>query len=138
MIRVDGAAAAGAVPVRFIGAEGHGVVYLDQAEAQRGADLAGCRFRLARLTRPVPVPLQTMALAGQRLEVPADGQARFRDQFYPRLRQTATVISSDGSFTPPVISDPTLVLSASYGDGHDVEVNWAWEYQVGDSRFRAG
>ena len=138
VIRVDGAAAAGAVPVRFIGAEGHGVVYLDQAEAQRGADLAGCRFRLARLTRPVPVPLQTMALAGQRLEVPADGQARFRDQFYPRLRQTATVISSDGSFTPPVISDPTLVLSASYGDGHDVEVNWAWEYQVGDSRFRAG
>jgi superfamily II DNA or RNA helicase len=143
VIRVDGAPAQGAVPVRFIGTEGHGVVYLDQAEAQRridlgGADLASCRFRLARLARPVPAQLQEMALAGQRLEVPAAGQARFRDQFYPRLRQTATVISSDGSFTPPVISDPTLVLSASYGDGHDVEVNWAWEYQVGDSRFRAG
>ncbi|MGH3195628.1 MAG: SNF2-related protein [Streptosporangiaceae bacterium] len=138
VIRVEGAAAQGAVPVRFIGSEGHGVVYLDQAEAQRGADPSGCRFRLARLARPAPAQLQEMALAGQRLDVPAAGQARFRDQFYPRLRQTATVISSDGSFTPPVISDPTLVLSASYGDGHDVEVSWAWEYQVGDSRFRAG
>jgi superfamily II DNA or RNA helicase len=138
VIRVDGAAAPGAVPVRFIGTEGHGVIYIDQADAQRGADPASCRFRLARLARPVPAPLQTMALASQRLEVPLAGQARFRDQFYPRLRQTATVISSDGSFTPPVISDPTLVLNASYGDGHDVEVSWVWEYQVGDSRFRAG
>ena len=49
----------------------------------------------------------------------------------------ATVISSDGSFTPPVISDPTLVLRASYGDGHDVHVDWEWAYQVGDSRVRA-
>ena len=49
----------------------------------------------------------------------------------------ATVISSDGSFTPPVISDPTLVLRASYGNGHDVQVDWEWAYQVGDSRLRA-
>ena len=42
-----------------------------------------------------------------------------RDEYYPRLRQTATVISSDDSFTPPEISGPMLVLSASYGDGHD-------------------
>src|SRR6266567_2312398 len=47
------------------------------------------------------------------------------------------VISSDGSFTPPVISDPTLVLRASYGDGHDVQVDWEWAYQVGDSQLRA-
>ena len=78
-----------------------------------------------------------MALAGQRLTVPAVGQTQFRDRFYPRLRQMATVISSDGSFTPPVISDPTLVLRASYGDGHDVQVDWEWAYQVGDSQLRA-
>ncbi len=47
------------------------------------------------------------------------------------------MISSDDSFIPPVISDPTLVLRASYGDGHHVEVNWEWAYQVGDSQFRA-
>ena len=42
------------------------------------------------------------------------------------------MISSDGSFTPPVISDPTLVLRASYGDGHESEVDWEWAYQVGE------
>ena len=137
VIRVEGTDAEGAVPVRFIGTKGHGLVYLDQAEAQRSADPAGWRFRLARLSREVPAELQAMTLAGQRLEVPAAEQARFRDTFYPRLRQTATLISSDGSFIPPAIPDPTLVLRASYGDGHDVQVGWEWAYQVGDSRFRA-
>ena len=126
-----------AVPVRFIGTEGHGVVYLDRAEAQRSADPGSWRFRLARLGQAVPAQLQEMALAGQRLTVPAAEQTRFRDRFYPRLRQMATVISSDGSFTPPVISDPTLVLRASYGDGHDVQVDWEWAYQVGGSHVRA-
>ena len=137
VIRVEGTDAEGAVPVRFIGTKGHGLVYLDQAEAQRSADPAGWRFRLARLSREVPAELQAMTLAGQRLEVPAAEQARFRDTFYPRLRQTATLISSDSSFIPPAIPDPTLVLRASYGDGHDVQVGWEWAYQVGDSRFRA-
>ena len=125
------------VPVRFIGTEGHGVVYLDRAEAQRSADPGSWRFRLARLVQAVPAQLQEMALAGERLTVPAAEQARFRDRFYPRLRQMATVISSDGSFTPPVISGPNLVLRASYGDGHDVQVDWDWAYQVGGSQLRA-
>src|SRR6266699_4600959 len=141
-IRVDGpysegTDAEGAVPVRFIGTDGHGVFYLDRAQAQRSADPGSWRFRLARLAQAVPAQLQEMALAGQRLTVPAAGHTQFRDRFYPRLRQMATVISSDGSFTPPVISDPTLVLRASYGDGHDVQVDWEWAYQVGDSQLRA-
>ena len=142
VIRLDGPDSEGSEPedavlVRFIGTEGHGVVYLDRAEAQRSAEPGSRRFRLARLAQAVPAQLQEMALAGQRLTVPATEQTRFRDLFYPRLRQMATVISSDGSFTPPVISDPTLVLRASYGDGHDVQVDWEWAYQVGDSQVRA-
>jgi superfamily II DNA or RNA helicase len=125
------------VPVRFIGTEGHGLVFVGRGEEQRSADPASWRFGLARLGRPVPGPLQEMALAGERLNVPAGEQDAFLGRFYPRLRQAATVTSSDGSFTPPVVSGPTLVLRASYGDGHDVEVNWDWAYQVGDSRFRA-
>src|SRR5271165_5918458 len=109
VIHVDSPEGEAVVPVRFIGTEGHGVVYLDQAEAQRSAVPASWRFRLARLAQAVPA----------------------------QLRQMATVISSDGSFTPPVISDPTLVLRASYGDGHDVQVDWEWAYQVGDSHLRA-
>ena len=125
-----------AVPVTFIGPEGHGTVCIDHAEAA-GGEPGSWRFRLARLARPVPEPLQRMALAGESLEVPAAQEARFRDQYYPRLRHTATVISSDESFMPPRISGPSLVLHADYCDGHELEVSWEWAYQVGDSPLRA-
>ncbi|MGH8881806.1 MAG: SNF2-related protein, partial [Stackebrandtia sp.] len=119
----------------FIGSEGHGVVYIDRTEVQTIADHGEWHLRLAKLARPVPAQLQRMAVERQRLEIPAAEQARFRDEYYPRLRHTATVISSDESFTPPPISDPTLVLRASYGGEHDLDVSLQWAYEVGDSRW---
>jgi hypothetical protein len=123
------------VPVAFIGAEGHGAVCIDPAEA--AGESGSWRFRLARLARPVPPPLQRMALGGESLDVPAAEEPRFRDRYYPRLRQAAAVISSDGSFTPPVIGGPDLVLRARYCSGHELEVSWEWAYRVGDSPQRA-
>jgi superfamily II DNA or RNA helicase len=136
LIRV-GEASTGVRPLAFIGSQAHGLVYVDAAEARRGGDYTGWRFRLARLAKTVPRQLQEMALAGQQLQVPAAEQSRFRDEYYPRLRHTAAVISSDGTFAPPEISGPALVLSASYGDSHDVDTSWAWAYQVGDAQVRA-
>ena len=124
-----------AVPLAFIGAEGHGVVWVEAAEAA-GGEPGSWRFQLARLTRPVPPPLQRMALAGESLQVPAAEEPRFRDRYYPRLRHAAAVISSDGSFSPPAISGPDLVLRARYHGGHDLEVSWEWAYRVGDSPLR--
>jgi superfamily II DNA or RNA helicase len=128
---------ADAVPVAFIGSEGHGLVYVDQASAAAGGDPGGWRFRLAKLGRDVPQQLQRMALADQALEVPGSEWPRFRDGYYPRLRRAVTVISSDESFTPPEISGPDLVLRACYGPGHDLEVSWEWAYRVGESPLRA-
>ena len=125
-----------AVPVAFLGAEGHGAVCIAHAQAAAGGEPGSWRFRLARLARPVPPPLQRMALGGESLDVPAAEEPRFRDRYYPRLRQAAALISSDGSFTPPVISGPDLVLRARYGGGHELEVSWEWAYQVGDSPLR--
>jgi superfamily II DNA or RNA helicase len=133
VIRVDGAAA---VPLAFIGSEGHGLVYADPQQVQRGGDYASWRFGLARLEPGVPRALQQLALATRPLEVPAAELERFRDDYYPRLRQAVTVTSSDGSFTPPRISAPTLVLQANYGQGHELEVSWAWAYQLGDRQVR--
>ena len=124
-----------AVPVVFIGAEGHGAVYVDRAQA--AAESRNWRFRLARLAQVVPPPLQRMALGGEPLAVPAAGEARFREWYYPRLRQAADLISSDGSFTPPAISGPDLILLARYGSGHELELSWEWAYQVADSPLRA-
>src|SRR6202035_5389558 len=125
---------ADAVPLRFVGTEGHGVIYADRAHAPHG-ELT--RFRLARLTHPVPAQLQHLALADERLVVPPAGQAAFLSRYYPRLRRMAPVISSDGSFTPPRISEPRLVLSARYFGAHDVDLRWEWAYQVGDAELRA-
>jgi len=122
------------VPVRFIGAEGHGVVLAEPAQARWPQP---ANFWLARLAAPVPRQLQQLALAEERLVVPPAGQAAFLSRYYPRLRRMAGVISSDGSFTPPRISGPQLVLSAAYCGAHDLEIRWDWAYQVGDTEVRA-
>jgi superfamily II DNA or RNA helicase len=126
---------ADAVPLRFIGSEGHGVIYTDRGQANHG-ELA--RFRLARLAHPVPAQLQHLALVDERLVVPESGQAAFLSKYYPRLRRMAAVTSSDGSFTAPEISEPALVVRAAYARGHRVEVRWEWAYQVGGTELRAG
>jgi hypothetical protein len=129
-----------AIPLRFIGNEGHGVVYADRATAAgRGAGGQGelARFRLARLTHPVPAQLQHLALADERLVIPEAGQAAFLSRYYPRLRRQATVTSSDGSFTAPEISGPGLVVRAAYARGHHVDIRWEWSYQVGGTELRA-
>jgi superfamily II DNA or RNA helicase len=132
-IRVEGSSDIVA-PVAFIGSEGHGLVYADLDDTERG-EPGTWPLRLARLTRPVPAPLQEMARGASQLVVPADGEARFRDEYYPRLRHTATVISSDGSFTPPRICGPVLLLRAAYRPGHELDLCWEWAYQIGDSRL---
>jgi superfamily II DNA or RNA helicase len=125
---------ADAVPLRFIGGEGHGVVYADRAQASHG-ELA--RFRLARLAHPVPAQLQHLALVDERLVVPESGQAAFLSKYYPRLRRMAAVTSSDGSFTAPEISQPALVVHAAYARNHRLDVRWEWAYQVGGTELRA-
>jgi superfamily II DNA or RNA helicase len=133
MIHIDGSYR-DAAPIRFIGADGHGVVYIDRVEVQGIADHRDWHIRLARFATTVPPRLQRMMLENRHLEIPEADQFRFRDEFYPRLRQLATIISSNESFAPPVISDPTLVLRASYGAAHDLEIGWEWEYEIGGVR----
>ena len=133
---IDAGAGKSAVPVAFIGDEAHGAVCVDRAQAT-GADPRSWRFRLVRLTQSVPPGLQRMALEGGPLAVPTAGETRFRDWYYPRLRQAATLICSDGSFSPPAISGPELVLEARYESDHELELSWEWAYRIGDSPLRA-
>jgi superfamily II DNA or RNA helicase len=125
-----------AVPLLFLGREGHGVVHVPRDEIQRGADPSGWRFRLARLATPAPPALRRMALQGRGLAVPGSERSRFLGEFFPRLSRLAPVVSSDASFDPPPIAPPTLVARASYGDGHDLALEWEWAYEAGDARRR--
>jgi superfamily II DNA or RNA helicase len=130
----------------FIGSAGHGVIYA-QLERPDGSELGGLdlsqfdltrsTFRLARLTGltgVVPGELQRLALEGQRLEIPAAELSGFRDTYYLRLRQLAATTSSDGSFAPPEVKGPTLLVRAHYYGGHDVETTWEWQYQIGEEK----
>lgn len=120
-LRVDGATAR---PLAFIGASGHGAVYDDGG------------LRLARLDKPAPEALQRMALGDQPLVIPAGEAPRFAADYYPRLRRIAAITSSDGSFTPPTIVGPALVLRADYQDDHLLELTWEWAYRLDDSDIR--
>ncbi len=125
---------ADAVPLRFIGSEGHGVVYASRADSARGEHP---RFLLARLAHPASAQLQQLALGGEQLVIPEAGRETFLSRYYPRLRRQAAITSSDGSFTAPEISGPSLVLSADYTQGHHLRLRWEWAYQVGGSDLRA-
>ncbi|MDT3440375.1 MULTISPECIES: DEAD/DEAH box helicase [unclassified Pseudofrankia] len=137
VLRLDGELAPQLAPFCFIGENGHGVVYVDRAEARATDDRRDWHIHLARLAEPVAPPLRRMTLEGRRLVVPAAGQGRFLAEFYPRLRRLAPVVSSDGSFDVPEVSPPTLVLRAAYGDDHDLDLFWEWAYEIGGEEVRA-
>ncbi|MGH3156172.1 MAG: hypothetical protein ACRDNF_06315 [Streptosporangiaceae bacterium] len=139
VIRAEGAPA-DAVPLTFIGGRGHGIVCADRDPVTPAGETGGGRFWLARLVRAVPSQLQQMVLAGRRLEIPATEEQRFRDGYYPRLRRTATVISSDGSYTPPMISGPDLVLrrSAAAGTGRTRRRSRSSRNGPGSPSYRPG
>jgi superfamily II DNA or RNA helicase len=126
-IRLDGEDVA---PLLFLGRDGHGVVCGDRVGS-------AWRLRLVRLARPAPPALQRLILDGERIEIPHEDAPRFADEICPALRAIARVVSSDGSFTPPEVSEPALVLRAAYGDAHRVEVSWEWVYRVGEAIHRA-
>ncbi len=91
VLRLAGADEPDAMPVLFIGAEGHGVVHVSRRQVQGNPNAAEWQFQLAKLATPAPPPLQRMTLEGQRLPLPDGQQARFRDEFYARLRHLAPV-----------------------------------------------
>ncbi|HEX3874901.1 MAG TPA: SWIM zinc finger family protein, partial [Solirubrobacteraceae bacterium] len=136
-LRIDGEDAAELEPVVFVGSNGHGIVCAERAAVASGESPENWRLRLARLAKPAHAQLRRMVLDGERLEVPAGDLDRFADEFCPALRHVARIVSSDGSFTPPEISAPKLVLRSSYGAGHAVDVGWEWAYEVGSTRRRA-
>jgi superfamily II DNA or RNA helicase len=117
-------------PAAFIGRNGHGLVCVEQV-----ADNQHPRLHLVHLTTPASPELQRMVMLGQVVRVPASDIARFRDELCPGLQRVATVVSSDGSFTPPEVSAPTLRLQVTFDKAHQVEVGWRFHYD-GPSEYR--
>ncbi|MCE7007606.1 SNF2-related protein [Kibdelosporangium philippinense] len=134
VVRVDGQGEV--VPVRFLG-DGHGLVYVSREELDELGEVDECRIGLAKLAKEVPKSLQDMVVSDHRLRIPPWERSKFVDRYYPRLRHTAQFVSTDGSFTPPSISGPTLRLNASYRDDHQLDLDWEWLYRIGNTELRA-
>ena len=135
--RADEVPAEALVPVRLIGREGHGIVWAAGEDVGAGHDPGHWRLRLMRLARPTPPQVARMLLAGEKLAISEPDIDRFAEEVCPGLRHVAPVISSDGSFTPPAVSPPALVLRVQHGPGPLTTLGWEWEYEVGDARRRA-
>ncbi|HET8994975.1 MAG TPA: SNF2-related protein [Rhodococcus sp. (in: high G+C Gram-positive bacteria)] len=122
-----------ATAVGFIGAPAHGVIHLPPGDhSGASADLP---FRLARLHNTVTDGMQHLLQSNGALTVPTDQVPRFATTYYPRLQRAATVVSSDGSFTAPTISGPTLRLHVAFRPGHRADLHWQFVYTVGDGEY---
>ncbi|MFD6856844.1 SNF2-related protein [Rhodococcus sp. NPDC060090] len=122
-----------ATAVGFIGAPAHGVIHLPPGH--HGGAPADHPFRLARLRNTVTDGMQHLLQSNGALTVPTDQVPRFATAYYPRLQRATTVVSSDGSFTAPTISGPTLRLQVAFRPGHRADLHWQFVYTVGDGEY---
>jgi SWIM zinc finger len=137
VLRVGGVPIEHLVPVRFIGRTAHGIVCAERSDVDAGRDLDSWRLRLVRLSRPAGPQLERMLLSDERLLVPAPEIDRFAHQLCPALRHIAPVSSSDGTFTPPSVSEPALVLQAHHGPDTLLMLGWEWEYTIDSESHRS-
>ena len=125
-----------AVPLRFIGTEGHGVVLADRVQARHDQP-EHARFRLARLAAPVPRQLQQLALADERLVVPPSRAGRVPVQVLPEAAPDGPGDLVRRLVHPAAdLRTPAGAQRQVFG-AHDVDLRWEWAYQVGDTELRA-
>ncbi|MGQ0632792.1 MAG: DEAD/DEAH box helicase [Sporichthyaceae bacterium] len=124
-----------AEPVAFLGS-GTGAVVLPADTAELPGNPAGWPLRLVELTASAPAALQRMALRAEHLTVPGAHRGRFLEEYFPRLSALGEIVSTDGSFAPPVYSPPVLVCRADFGEDHALALRWEWAYQVGEHSRR--
>ncbi len=68
--------------------------------------------------------------------IPDNESGLFLEKFYPQLRQSIAVISSDESVELPHIKPPTLVATATFEPEHRLRLGWDWEYGEGPTAAR--
>ncbi|MGV0111318.1 DEAD/DEAH box helicase [Arthrobacter sp. CP30] len=70
---------------------------------------------------------------GRPVVVPEEETSLFLQEYYPKLRQSIQVASSDDTVDLPEIQPPVLVLTTAYGDNGTVSLGWHFDYPLGDA-----
>lgn len=63
------------------------------------------------------------------ITIPEAETEEFFEEYYPQLRTSAEVVSSDATVTFPQYGRPRLVAFAAFGAGDKLSLSWYWEYQ---------
>ncbi len=108
--------------VGFLGTPAHGCFTLPAGD--------GDATTLIRFDRPLASALQRFLENAGEVRIPAGDADRFVADYYPRLRQTTTISSDDGSVLLPVVSGPRLVLTVEYSGVSTATLTWSFRYDV--------
>ncbi|MFP5281886.1 MAG: DEAD/DEAH box helicase, partial [Actinomycetes bacterium] len=111
----------------LLGEPAHGIFAIP--DPQRKAHLT-----LAPLAEPMGKELRSLLLDGAPVVVPAADERRFAEEFYPRLRVHAPIVSSDASIALPEPAPPILTCAVHFRPEHRLRIDWAWAYVVGGER----
>ncbi|QDP95973.1 helicase [Microlunatus elymi] len=88
-------------------------------------------LRLALLAQPLQPALARLITTGRSLVVPAGDEQKFLDDYFPQLRTSIAVRSSDHSWQPPAPREPVLALELRPRSDHRMELRWDWWYRRG-------
>ena len=62
--------------------------------------------------------------------IPAADVSEFMSDFYPRLRRTIVIDSTDGTVVIPEVVPPVLVLTVTHSPGSRLRLEYSWEYEI--------
>ena len=85
-----------------------------------------------------PLTAEQRALLGSRaaVHIPASDVEEFLGSYYPSLRRTIDVTSSDDSVELPQLVPPTLALTVAFGRKQSLRLTWVW-HDDGDAAAEA-
>ena len=91
---------------------------------------------LAPTASPLTAEQRALLGSGAAVHIPASDVEEFLGSYYPSLRRTIDVTSSDDSVELPQLVPPTLALTVAFGRKQWLRLTWDW-HDAGDAAAEA-
>jgi superfamily II DNA or RNA helicase len=91
---------------------------------------SGFTVTLAPAESPTKEPALPVLRSPGPITIPDAEAEEFFEEYYPQLRTSAEVVSTDDSVTFPAYRQPRLVVFLTFGAGDRLDVSWYWEYSA--------
>jgi hypothetical protein len=96
-----------------------------------GVDVdSGFTVTLAPAESPTKEPALPVLQSPGPITIPDAEAEEFFEEYYPQLRASAEVVSTDDTVTFPAYRQPRLVVFLTFGAGDRLDVSWYWEYSA--------